>query len=283
MSTPHEAKVEKFYSSGLTGYHDYHGGFLSFGYWTRPGMSYIEAAHNLIDLLLKKLGLTNESDLLDIGCGMGSQDIYIAKKTRPRSIAAIDTTRIHIEIAKERAKNSGVSEKDITFLYGTAVRMPFPDASFSHILSIEALEHLDTREAFFREAFRVMKPGGIMAMSDYSLGRTPKNVFERAMLGLVAWLWRVPPANLYSNNEYEKKMEEAGFSNITIENVGKDVIPGYYYEHRKPAQKAAIRKVRGFWAGIVGGFIIDRGVFELYKSGLCEYIIVRAEKPNSQP
>src|SRR3989338_1294146 len=53
----HEAAVDYFYGTGIEGHHNYHNGYLNFGYWTREGMSYEEAAENLVQKMGDLLGL----------------------------------------------------------------------------------------------------------------------------------------------------------------------------------------------------------------------------------
>ena len=275
----HESKVEKFYASGIDGFHDYHKGYLNFGYWTRDGMTYEEAAENLVRHAGELLGLGQGSILLDVGCGMGTQDIALFRACNPESIDALDVTWKHIERARIRALREGVGEDRIRFHHGSATKLPFPDNSFTHLLSIEAPEHFDTREKFFHEAFRVLKPGGVMVLTDYGLVRPPRNMFERGAIDFARRLWQVPKANIYENNIYQSKLEAAGFQAIAIDTIGKYTIPGYYFEHRRPESVAEIKKIRGFWKGIVGGYLIDVGVYGAYKLGLCEYLIVFAKKP----
>ena len=69
---------------------------------------------------------------------------------------------------------NGVSIERVSFRYGTALEIPFGDHTFTHMLSVEAPEHFDTREKFFYEAARVLKLGGVLVMSDYSLNRIPE-------------------------------------------------------------------------------------------------------------
>jgi len=273
-----ERNVEKFYATAITGFHDYHGGYLNFGHWTREGMTYEEAAESLVNLLGQKLGLNAHSRLLDVGSGMGSQDVYLSQHFTPEKIDALDVTWKHVEIARERAKREGVNPAKLEFHHGTAVQTPFPEASFTHLLSIEAPEHFNTRDDFFTEAYRVLKPGGVMVLADYTLPQNPKGLFKKFFLNFARSVWHVPPANVYGNDVYETKLKAKGFKNITIENIGQWTIPGYYFEHRKWEQVKKMRKLRGFWKGVVGGFLIDFGVYYAYKLKLCEYIIARAEK-----
>ncbi len=274
----HEAKVQKFYSSGIRNFHDYHNGYLNFGYWTRPGMRYEEAAENLVRHMGELLKLDASSRLLDVGCGMGTQDVYFARRFGVPSIDALDVTWMHVAIARERAARNGLSPERMRFHHGTAVALPFDDESFTHLVSIEAPEHFDTREDFFREAYRVLKPGSVMALADYSLTRKASNRLEKGVLEFARGVWNVPKANMYDHRTYRRKLEAAGFRNVSIENVGKWTIPGYYFEHCRLESVRKMWKVRGLLKGVVGGYLVDLGVYAAFKAGLCEYIIVRAEK-----
>jgi microcystin synthetase protein McyJ len=273
-----EKGVEKFYATAITGFHDYHGGYLNFGYWDQPGISYETAAENLINLLGRKLGLDSSSHLLDVGCGMGSQDVYLTKTFTPAKIDALDVTWKHIEIARERATRAQIDPTRLEFHHGTAVSLPFAPQSFSQLLSVEAPEHFNTREDFFKEAYRVLQPGGVMVLADYTLAKNPNNIFKKIFLSFARSIWHVPVANVYDNDVYKEKLLAQGFRQVTIENVGRLTIPGYYFEHRKWEQMKKMRRLRGFWKGVVGGFLIDFGVYQAYKLRICEYALVRAEK-----
>ncbi len=80
----HENGVQNFYSAGLHSYHDYHRGYLNFGYWENNEISYEEAADSLVKKLGTLLGLNEDSELLDVGCGMGPQDIYLFNLFQPK-------------------------------------------------------------------------------------------------------------------------------------------------------------------------------------------------------
>lgn len=276
----HESRVEKFYGTGVEHYKDFHNGYLNFGLWEDGIQEYVDAAENLVNRMGTLLGLNNESHLLDVACGMGTQDIYLFHSFAPRRIDALDVTWKHIEHGKRRARHGGC-EDHVHFHHGTATQLPFPDESFTHIMSIEGPEHFNTRETFMREAQRVLKPNGIIALADYSLKRPPRNLLEKFVVESARWLWKVPHENVDSAKSYSEKLRRSGFDNIEIQEVGALTIPGYYFEQRRAETMREVAKIRGFIAGRLG-IVIDIAVYKAFQMGLMEYILVRARKSRSE-
>lgn len=81
-------RVEKFYGWGVENYGDFHGGYLNFGLWEEGSGDYLGAAENIVRRMGALLGLDGESRLLDVGRGMGAQDVYLQREFGPRSIKA---------------------------------------------------------------------------------------------------------------------------------------------------------------------------------------------------
>lgn len=272
----HEKNVENFYGRGVEKYGDFHNGYLNFGLWENGIDDFVAAAENLIRRMGTLLGLDADSRLLDVACGMGTQDVYLARHFSPRQIDGLDVTWPHIAHGRRRAREAGLEDR-LHFHHGTATAIPFADESYTHVLSVEGPVHFNTREAFMREAYRVLQPGGVVALSDYNLVRQPRNRFERFILETTLKLWQVPKENADSVESYRMKLERSGFTNVEIREVGADVIPGYYHEQRRPETIRELTKIRGFVAGRLGG-IIDIVLYKAYRMGLIGYILVRAEK-----
>jgi ubiquinone/menaquinone biosynthesis C-methylase UbiE len=269
----HERKVEKLYSGGIENYADWHNGYLNFGLWDDGIADYVAAAENLVHRMGNLLGLGPDSKLLDVAPGMGTQDIYLAQNFSPRSIDGLDVTWGHIEHGRRRAGAARLEDR-VHFHHGTAVNLPFPDATFTHVLSIEGPEHFDTREKFLREARRVLQPGGVIAMADFIVKNPPRNPVEKLVAEAARKLWQVPRANVYPAEVYRRKMQEAGFVDIAIEEIGASVIPGYYREQMRPEAISAITKIRGFALARLG-LLLDVAVYRGFTMGLLEYVLVR--------
>ena len=272
-SSAHERKVENLYSGGVENFANWHNGYLNFGLWENGNTDYIKAAENLVRRMGDILGLNETSKLLDVAPGMGTQDIYLLENFAPQSIDGLDVTWKHIEHGRRRSREADAEDR-VRFHHGTAIELPFPDGSFTHVLSIEGPEHFDTREKFLHEAYRVLQPGGVIAMSDYVVKNAPRNLFEKLVAEAARKLWQVPRANVYSAAVYQQKMQAAGFENIEIEEIGASVIPGYYFEQMRPETIRAISKIRGFALARLG-LLLDVAVYRGFTMGLLEYVLVR--------
>lgn len=271
----HESRVEKFYGVGAENFGEYHNGYLNFGLWEDGITDYVAAAENLVHRIGTMAGLTKESRLLDVGCGMGTQDVFL-HTTFGCTIEALDVTWKHVEWTKQRAQKAGLA-KHITAHHGTATKLPFPDTTFSHVTSIEGTVHFNTREDFMREAYRVLQPGGVVSIADYLVNHQPKKIMEKIKVHAARFLWRCPKANVVTPEQYKAQLENAGFRNVTIQKVGAQTIPGYYHEAQRPDNVARQRKIRGRFATMLG-FWCDYSLYKAHKDGLLEYVLVRAEK-----
>jgi erythromycin 3''-O-methyltransferase len=272
-ASAHERKVENLYSGGIENYVDFHRGYLNFGLWEDGIADYIRAAENLVRRMGTILGLDQTSKLLDVAPGMGTQDIYLSQNFSPLSIDGLDVTWGHIEHGRRRAREAHVADR-VHFHHGTAIELPFPDGTFTHVLSIEGAEHFDTREKFLHEANRVLQPGGVIAMADFIVKNPPRNLFEKLVAEAARKLWQVPRANVYPAEVYRLKMQEAGFEKVVIQEIGASVIPGYYFEQMRPETIRAISKIRGFALARLG-LLLDIAVYRGFTMGLLEYVLVR--------
>lgn len=149
--------------------------------------------------------------VLDLGSGGGIDVLLSARRVAPTGKAyGLDMTPDMLELARRNQREAGVTNAE--FLQGTIENVPLPDESVDVIISNCVVNLSPDKDAVLAEAFRVLKPGGRLAISDIVLRRPlPDSV---AMV-MAAWTGCVAGALL--DADYEAKLHAAGFVDISIE------------------------------------------------------------------
>ncbi len=151
----HYDLVSPYYRS-LWGEHLHH------GYWIRGDESKEQAQLQLIQYLAQLAKIKPGSDILDIGCGFGASSLYLAK-TYNAAVTGINTSSVQVEMAIKAAAGENL---DARFLVMDAQAMDF-HKQFDLLWSVESISHYEHREKFFASAARLLKPGGLFAITDW--------------------------------------------------------------------------------------------------------------------
>lgn len=149
--------------------------------------------------------------VLDLGSGGGIDVLLSAKRVSPGGTAyGLDMTDEMLALARENQRKAGVENAE--FLKGEIENIPLPDNSVDVIISNCVINLSADKDRVLSEAYRVLKPGGRIAVSDVvTRGEVPEEI-RRNML-----LWVGCIAGALEENEYRAKLERAGFRDISIE------------------------------------------------------------------
>jgi ubiquinone/menaquinone biosynthesis C-methylase UbiE len=110
--------------------------------------------------------------LLDIGCGIAGPARWIAGKYGCR-VTGVDLTQEFCVAARELNTASGLTDR-VQILHGSALSLPAPEDSFDHAYSHNALMNISDKRSVFREALRVLRPAGLLALSFPGAGAVGK-------------------------------------------------------------------------------------------------------------
>ena len=149
--------------------------------------------------------------VLDLGSGGGIDVLLSARRVGPQGKAyGLDMTDEMLALARENQRKSGIENAE--FLKGEMESMPLPDGAVDVIVSNCVVNLSADKDRVFQEAFRVLRPGGRLAISDVVFrGEVPAEVRRNVEL----WVGCV--AGALQESEYRAKLDAAGFASIEIE------------------------------------------------------------------
>ncbi len=156
-------------------------------------------------------GLQPGEAVLDLGSGGGIDCFLAAKQVGPEGkVIGLDMTTDMIKLARHNAKKVGATNVD--FRYGEMEDMPLLDESVDVIISNCVINLSPDKDAVFGEAYRVLRPGGRMSVSDIVVnGQLPQSIRDR----LDAWAGCV--AGALEESDYLSKIRAAGFEKVEVE------------------------------------------------------------------
>src|SRR5579872_5165835 len=149
--------------------------------------------------------------VLDLGSGGGIDVLLSAKRVAPGGKAyGLDMTDDMLALANENKRKAGV--ENVEFLKGEIENIPLPDSSVDVIISNCVINLSANKDRVLAEAFRVLKPGGRLAVSDVvTRGEVPAEIRQNVLL----WIGCV--AGALEENDYRTKLLAAGFEHVEIE------------------------------------------------------------------
>ncbi|HEV3256289.1 MAG TPA: arsenite methyltransferase [Gemmataceae bacterium] len=162
-------------------------------------------------------GLRPGETVVDLGCGGGLDVFLAAARVGPTGKAiGIDMTPEMIERARRSAARQGLA--NVAFHLATIDRLPLPGASVDCLISNCVINLAPDKPAVFREVFRVLKPGGRVAVSDIALKRPlPPELSQDIM----AYVGCIAGAVLIA--DYERGLREAGFDAVQVVDTRTDL------------------------------------------------------------
>ncbi len=149
--------------------------------------------------------------VLDLGSGGGIDVLLSARRVGPTGrVYGLDMTDEMLALARENQRKSGLT--NVEFLKGTIEAIPLPPESVDVVISNCVINLSPDKDAVLREAYRVLKPGGRLAVSDVVLrGDLPADVRR----SLELWVGCI--AGALHEHDYAQKLTAAGFDDVQVE------------------------------------------------------------------
>lgn len=194
-------------------YREIWGEHVHHGLWETGRESVAEATDALSDLVAAQLDANPGDCIVDIGCGYGA--------TAARLAEASNVSVTGFTLSEEQARIARKRPGALTFHVRDWLANSLPAASFDHAYAIESTEHMADKAGLFREAARVLKPGGRLVVCAWLSEDGPSRWRVRHLLEPICREGRLP--GMGTRGEYEDWAEAAGFRLAAYEDLSRQV------------------------------------------------------------
>ena len=268
----HYDDLDQFYRE-IWGEHVHH------GLWLTGQETDTEATENLVKLAAKLGGTGKGSDVCDIGCGYGATAKILAERY------GADVTGMTISSTQWRyAQEHNHVPGKTTYLQRDWYENQLPDNRFDVVETVESLEHMPDLPTFFRECYRVMKPGGRLVAMAWMGCENPSALSKRFLIDAITREGQI--AGVRPESEFRAATLAAGFTNYQFHDYAQQV--------KKTWPLCAWRTVKGFFTkphyrsflfsaknpNRVFAITLFR-IWLAYELGVMRYGVFSADKPAS--
>lgn len=251
---------------------------LHYGIWDKSTKNLSQAVVNANKLLKELADIKKEHYVLDAGCGVGGSSIYLAKNVGCKA-TGITLSKKQTQTAAKYAEREGVSHL-VDFQQQDYTKTDFADNTFDVAWAIESMTTATSKLDFFKEMYRVLKPGGKLVVADFFKTRSFDIEEDKDMLTMFNG-WAI--ADIQSVKEFEADGEKAGFAPVIANDYTKQVkksVNALYYAYLAGAWYS---KLYNFLHKDTHPFARDHyktalAQYKAYKKGLWCYSHVAFEK-----
>ena len=213
------------------------------------------------DNLIGQLNFSEQSHVLDVGCGLGGATRYVATKYKNR-VAGIDLTPEYIETGKALCSWLNL-DSYITLVQGSALSMPFQDNMFDGGYMLHVGMNIEDKASLFSEIYRVLRPGSSFGVYDVMRQKDGELIYP------VPWAADRNTSKLSTPDQYKQALINAGFA-VSKENNRRDFAIEFFKQLRAKTeanggppplglhtlmQESTADKIKNMIDNIINGYI----------------------------
>eukprot|EP00288_Rhodomonas_lens_P018422 CAMPEP_0177699118 /NCGR_PEP_ID=MMETSP0484_2-20121128/5417_1 /TAXON_ID=354590 /ORGANISM="Rhodomonas lens, Strain RHODO" /LENGTH=298 /DNA_ID=CAMNT_0019210283 /DNA_START=140 /DNA_END=1036 /DNA_ORIENTATION=+ len=286
-------RIANFYDQSSPLWEEIWGEHMHMGHYGDKGdeeKTDVQAQIDMIDRVLEWGEVTAPTRVLDVGCGVGGSSRHIARKFPDAQITGVTLSPTQCESAQKRSEAVGLADRT-NFQVADALKLPFEDATFDLLWSLESGEHMPRKEEWLTECLRVLKPGGRLLIATWTHkdtaelscghrvnpGLTDK---DKKLLDKVCKYYHLP--EWVSTADYKAIAEKLKFANIKTADWSPSVVPFWPAVWRSALSwrgvKGLIKTISTGWETLRGARAV-RYMVKGFNQGLIRLGLITMIKP----
>jgi SAM-dependent methyltransferase len=246
------------------------------GYREREAARLDDQASALLDLLHDGTVYPARSSVLEVGCGVGSQTITLARRSPEARFTAIDVASESLAVARRRADSAGVT--NVEFHQADLYSLASDTATFDHVFVCFVLEHLRDPAGALRLIRGLLKPGGSITVIEGDHGSAffaPDSVAARAAIDCLVELQRRAGGDAMIGRRLYPLLASAGYASVLVR-------PLFVYADQSRPDLVDAFTIRTFTAmiegvrdaavaaGLLSTDAFDTGIADLYRTAAAD-------------
>lgn len=238
---------------------------IHYGIWGEGIGNFGQALENTNRILAEKAGIQPSDQVLDAGCGIGGSAFFLTQTYGCR-VTGISLSKKQIDSARRISEKRSLSHL-LRFEVKDYTDTGYPSSRFDVIWALESVGSAPDKKAFLLEAFRLLKPGGILILADY-FKTLEKPVSGQPLLNSWLELWAI--SGMETIRSFTMLLENTGFQDQQVTDYTREIIPSSRRMFFSSVAGTAVSLVYNFFHRNTSRFAKDH-----YKSGFLQYKALR--------